>query len=178
MKQNMESEKNAILDKSAIILFENSRNAIRAEYVLKKQGFSVNLVAPPPKIRKGCDISVKVDAKQQIYIMKVLDKEGISYIDLIAFTGEQAPVELTTIKEFEDYFMVRSGNMKITVSKENGTIVNISGGGCPDIPYIAQQIINTNVVSAVRPIDLGSSLCAYLLDRAFLEAKRTFLEQE
>ncbi len=171
MKQKFEGQ-------SAIVLFKEARSAIRAEYVLKKQGFAVMLIAPPPGLRRGCDLSVKVNAAQQLQIMQKLDNEGIPYLDLVAFTGGQGPVELTTKKDFGRFVMVRSGNIKLTFSKESGYIVNISGGGCPDIPYIARKLINTNLRSAVSPLELGSSLCAYLLDRALLEAKRIFLELE
>ncbi len=171
MKQNFEP------DSSATILFEHSKSAIRAEYILKKHGFKVMLAAPPPDIRKGCDLSVMVDAGQQIDVMKLLDNECIYYIDLIAYTCGQKPVELTTKKEIDGFIMVKSGNMKLTFSKTNGDIVNVSGGGCPDIPYIAQQLINTNLASPIKPLDIGSSLCAYLLDRALSEAKRTFMEE-
>jgi hypothetical protein len=170
MKQNIKPEL------SVILLFEHSRSAIRAEYILKKHGFEVFLATPPPDIRKGCDLSVMVEASEQIDVIKLLDNECISFIDLVAFTDGQKPVELTTIKEIDGFIMVKSGNMKLTFSKTSGDIVNISGGGCPDIPYISMQLMNANVVSARRPLDIGSSMCAYLLDRALLEAKRTFTE--
>ncbi|MBW6518437.1 MAG: DUF3343 domain-containing protein [ANME-2 cluster archaeon] len=170
-------KKNSRPQTSAILLFEHSRSAIRAEYILKKHGFEVILTTPPPDIRKGCDLSVMVDAGQQIDAMRLLDRECISYIDLVAFTGGQKPVELSTQKEIDGFIMVKSGNMKLTFSRTSGVIVNISGGGCPDIPSISKQLINTNLATAVRPLDIGYSMCAYLLDRAMFEAKRSFMEQ-
>jgi len=160
------------MDSYAVILFKEVRFAIHAEHTLKKKGFSVVLVAPPPGVRRGCDLSVKVEASQQLDIIRQLDKDGISYIDLAAFTGGQGAVELTTSKDMGRFIMVRSGNMKLTFAKDSGVIVNISGGGCPDIPYIAGQLINTSVNGGKSPMEHGSSLCAFLLDRALSEAKR------
>jgi len=37
--------------------------------------------------------------------------------------------------------MVRAANMKLTIDKKTRMIVNISGGGCPDVPYLASQMI-------------------------------------
>lgn len=159
-----------------VILFDRAGDAIRAEYILNKHGLSVTLVAPPPGIRRGCDLSVKVDDAQQLQAMRLLDNEGITYLDLAAFTGGQGPVQLTTRKDIGEFVMVRAGNMKLTFSKGSGAIVNISGGGCPDIPCIAEQLINTNVTKAKSPLIIGTSLCAYMLDRALAEAKRIFLE--
>ncbi len=160
----------------AVILFGEAGKAIRAEYILKKRGFPATLVAPPPGIRRGCDLSVKVEDSQQLQVMQILDSEGISYLDLAAFTGGQGPVQLTERKDLGEFVMVRAGNMKLTFSKDSGIIVNISGGGCPDIPYIANHLINVSLAEARSPLVMGTSLCAYLLDRALIEAKRIFLE--
>jgi hypothetical protein len=45
------------------------------------------------------------------------------------------PVDLFHTKDFGNYLMVRAANMKITIAKEDLKIVNISGGGCPDVPF-------------------------------------------
>ena len=51
------------------------------------------------------------------------------------------PVSLYHVKDFGDYLMVRAANMKITVDKRDLRIVNISGGGCPDVPYLAERLV-------------------------------------
>jgi hypothetical protein len=65
--------------------------------------------------------------------------------------------------------MVKAGNMKITFEKKSGVIVNVSGGGCPDIPYLHAELIDKRLSEAQRPKDLGYTLCALNLDRAFDE---------
>ena len=44
------------------------------------------------------------------------------------------PVSLFHVQDYGDWFMVRAANMKITVERATGNIVNVSGGGCPDVP--------------------------------------------
>ncbi len=73
--------------------------------------------------------------------------------------------------------MVRAGNMKMTFDKGNGVIVNISGGGCPDIPYLYLELVGRNLRDAARPSTLGFTLCALLLDRAHEECIRIMEER-
>jgi hypothetical protein len=65
--------------------------------------------------------------------------------------------------------MVKTGNMKLTFNKESGVIVNTSGGGCPDIPYLHAELIDKILTEAPRPRDIGFTLCALMLDRALEE---------
>jgi hypothetical protein len=37
--------------------------------------------------------------------------------------------------------------MKLTVDKETLTVVNISGEGCPDVPYLARILKEYNTLS-------------------------------
>ena len=59
--------------------------------------------------------------------------------------------------------------MKITYEKNSGVIVNISGGGCPDIPYLYAEMVDKRIEEALRPKDVGFTLCALNLDRALDE---------
>jgi hypothetical protein len=80
-----------------------------------------------------------------------------------------APVSLFQTKDFGDYLMVRAANMKITMDKKDMKIVNISGGGCPDVPYLAQEMVGKTLAQAPRPGDLGHTLCGYALELAYEE---------
>ncbi|MGA1823555.1 MAG: hypothetical protein ACMUIP_02750 [bacterium] len=66
--------------------------------------------------------------------------------------------------------------MKITIEKKGCTIVNISGGGCPDIPYLADQMIGKSIKECRAPSQIGFSLCAYTLNRAYNEIE-TIIER-
>jgi hypothetical protein len=75
-------------------------------------------------------------------------------------------------KDFGEYLMVRAANMKITMDKATKRIVNISGGGCPDVPYLAHEIIGKLLSEAPEPGMIGFSLCAYSLNMAYEELTR------
>jgi hypothetical protein len=66
--------------------------------------------------------------------------------------------------------MVKAANMKLSFEKKSGIIVNTSGGGCPDIPYLHAEMIGKRLDEAPRPRDLGFTLCALMLDRALEES--------
>ena len=68
--------------------------------------------------------------------------------------------------------MVRAANMKLTVEKETLTIVNISGGGCPDVPYLAKEMVGRTLKETPRPREIGHTLCGYALQLAFEEMGR------
>ena len=67
----------------------------------------------------------------------------------------------------------RAANMKITIAKEGLKIVNISGGGCPDVPFLARQMVGKTLAEAPRPRELGHTLCGYALELAYEELGRT-----
>jgi len=73
--------------------------------------------------------------------------------------------------DFGEWLMVRAGNMKIVVEKATGVIVNTSGGGCPDIPYLNHALVGKRLDEVPRPKDLGYTLCGLMLDRAYQEAR-------
>lgn len=62
--------------------------------------------------------------------------------------------------------------MKITVDTETKIIVNISGGGCPDVPHLATELIGQHISEAPDLTEVGFSLCAYSLNTAREELVR------
>ncbi len=52
--------------------------------------------------------------------------------------------------------------------------VNISGGGCPDIPYLNAEMVDKTLASAPHPNELGYTLCATMLQCAYEEALSIF----
>jgi hypothetical protein len=62
--------------------------------------------------------------------------------------------------------------MKLTVDKETLTIVNVSGGGCPDVPYLAHRMVWKPLSDAPSPREIGHTLCGYALQLAYEEVKR------
>ena len=81
-------------------------------------------------------------------------------------------MDLFQIKDFGRYLMVRAANMKLTVDKETQTIVNISGGGCPDVPFLAREMVGKTLIEAPSPRQIGHTLCGYALELAYEEMIR------
>jgi hypothetical protein len=102
-----------------------------------------------------------------------LKQVGLEIIDVLPVSSNGLePLRLCRTKDFGQYLMVRAANMKITVDKKTKTIVNISGGGCPDVPYLAYEMVGKLLSESPEPILLGSSLCAYSLNTAREEMLR------
>jgi len=132
-----------------LLIYENVNDVIQAEMVLKKAGYDyIRVVAPPPDYR--------TPPLESIHLAEDTLK----------------PIEICKIKDFGDYLMVRAANMKLTLEKSSQKIVNISGGGCSDVPYLAQEMIGKTLSEAPSPREIGYTLCAYSLAIAFEEAKQ------
>lgn len=158
-----------------ILVFENTSDVIQAENVLKKSGWSVRVMGPPPEIQSGCDLVIEFPLIEELNILRELDNANIQPLSVVPVTAPLlAPVDLFHTKDFGDYLMVRAANMKITVAKKDLKIVNISGGGCPDVPFLAQEMVGKTLAEAPRPRDLGHTLCGYALELAYEELCRKF----
>ena len=73
--------------------------------------------------------------------------------------------------------MVQAANVKLTFETESGLIVNSSGGGCPDVPYLAGLLVGHGLNEAEEPRLKGHTLCSYALQKAFLESRRLWEEK-
>jgi hypothetical protein len=156
-----------------ILVFENTSDVIQAENVLKRSGGSVRVMGPPPEIQTGCDLVIEFPLIEELNIMRELDNAHIQPLSVVPVTAPLLePVNLFHTKDFGDYLMVRAANMKITIAKEGSKIVNISGGGCPDVPFLAHQLVGKTLAEAPRPRELGHTLCGYALELAYEELCR------
>jgi hypothetical protein len=134
-------------------------------------------MGPPPEVRSGCDLVIEFPLIEELKITKILHDAGIPPLQAVPVTGPLLqPVDLFKIKEFGKHLMVQAANMKLTVDKESLTIVNISGGGCPDVPYLAEQMVGKNLNEAPSPREIGHTLCGYALQLAYEETKRRCLQ--
>ena len=151
-----------------LLVFDNTSEVIRAEKVLKADGWTIRVMGPPPEIQRGCDLVVEFPLMEELNILRSLEDSGTAPLEVVPVTGPLlTPVDLYQIKDFGDHLMVRAANMKITVEKATRTIVNISGGGCPDVPYIAARLIGRTLDEAPSPRDIGHTLCGYALNLAY-----------
>lgn len=163
-KHNRDSENHGY----GILVFENTTDVIRAENVLKTKGFKIKVMGPPPNIRSGCDLVIKFPLIEELSIIRVLSEMNIKPTQIVPVNSVLLePVSLFHEKEYGKYLMVRAANMKITVDRDTRFIVNVSGGGCPDVPYLAEQMVNKHLNEAPQPKDIGHTLCAYALQLAY-----------
>jgi hypothetical protein len=164
------------IDKSekALVLLRDVRESMKAERILKIGNYYVKVVAPPVEVRIGCDLALEINVVDSFGIERALKKHGIKPIDIVPLTNTQLrPLEITNEVDFGDYLMVKAGHMKLTFDKRSGEIVNVSGGGCPDIPFLALSMVGKTLEETVRPEELGYTLCAYMLEKAYEHALQT-----
>jgi hypothetical protein len=159
------------------LVFENTSEVIQAENLLKKKGWEIRVMGPPPEIRTGCDLVIEFPLIEELKITKTLQDAGIPPLQAVPVSSPLLkPVDLFQTKDFGKYLMVQAANMKLTVEKESLTIVNISGGGCPDVPYLAEQMVGKVLTQAPSPLEIGHTLCGYALQLAYEEMKRRCLQ--
>jgi hypothetical protein len=155
-----------------ILAFENTSEVIRAESVLKSKGWKIRVMGPPPEIRSGCDLVIEFPLIEELNILRTLQEEDVCPLQVVPVTSPLLqPVDLFQTKDFGRYLMVRAANMKLTVDKETQMIVNISGGGCPDVPYLAREMIGKSLSEAPSPREIGHTLCGYALQLAYEEMR-------
>jgi len=152
-----------------IVVFEKVEDAIIAEKVLKQANYVVRLVAPPPTFRMGCDLAVEINLVEQLSIERLFSEKGVSYLKVTPIKGGGELLGIVKVANFEEATMVKAGNMKLTFDDITGIILNVSGGGCPDIPYLSVSLVGRKITEAPRPKENGFTLCAMMLDRAFVE---------
>ena len=157
-----------------LLVFEHTGEVIRAERLLRAAGLAVEVKGPPPELRTGCDMVVVFELVLQARVMETLDQEGLRPSQVVsAHDVLLEPVSLYQIKQLDNrWIMVRAANMKITLDTADGRIVNISGGGCPDVPWVAHKLCGLRLDEAPEPLSLGQTLCCYSLQKAFEELRR------
>ena len=156
-----------------ILVFENTGEVIRAESVLKGEGWKIRVMGPPPEIRTGCDLVIEFPLIEELNILRTLDAGGAVPLKMVPVNSPLLrPVDIFQTKDYGCYFMVRAANMKLTIDKETLTVVNISGGGCPDVPYLAKEMVGKPLAEAPAPEEIGHTLCGYALQLAYEEMRR------
>ncbi|MFC1978845.1 DUF3343 domain-containing protein [Chloroflexota bacterium] len=166
----MAKNKKLKFEGGGLVLFDSVPDAMQGEKILKKEGFQVKLVAPPPELRHGCDLALEINLVKQVAIERALDDADAVYMAITPIKpGTAELLEIVKVTDFGQWIMARAGNMKITFEKGSGVIVNVSGGGCPDIPYMHAQLINKKLAEAPRPKDIGFTLCSLNAERALEE---------
>lgn len=158
-----------------VMAFAHTAEVIRAEAALKAAGFVVRVMGPPPDMRTGCDMVVEFELMREPVARRALEAVNLAPLAVAPVrAGMLEPVSLYQTTDFGQWLMVRAANMKLTVDKESRVIVNISGGGCPDVPALAELMVGRTIDDAPPPLSRGQTLCSYALELAFREAQRQF----
>ena len=155
------------------LVFQHTGEVIQAERCLQAAGFPVEVKGPPPELRTGCDMVVTFPLLMESAVRRALEGERLSPMSVVPVSGPLLePVSLYRVVDYGDWFMVQAANVKITVERASGSIVNVSGGGCPDVPYLASLLVGQSIAGAEEPRVQGHTLCSYALQKAFLKARR------
>jgi len=156
-----------------ILVFHHTSDVIRAESLLRDAGMEIAVKGPPPELRTGCDLVIEFPLISQLEAAGILEEAKIRPLQVLPLQDILLePVDLFHSRDFGDYLMVRAANMKITVDKRDLRIVNVSGGGCPDVPYLAEYLVGKRIGEAAPPRTLGHTLCGYALQLAYEELLR------
>jgi hypothetical protein len=171
-KGSAASKRTDIRDRG-ILVFEHTSEVIRAETVLKRAGWKIRVMGPPPEIRTGCDLVIEFPLIEELNILRSLEAAGAKPLQVVPVNSPLLqPVDIFQTKDYGRYLMVRAANMKLTVDKETLTVVNVSGGGCPDVPYLAREMVGRPLADAPAPEEIGHTLCGYALQLAYEEMRR------
>jgi hypothetical protein len=158
-----------------IIIFRDVACSMKGERIIRSAGFEVKLVAPPQELRMGCDLALEVNLVEQTAIERLFKVNEVSFVRFLPLTNNPSQmIDIIKTTDFGKWYMIKSGNMKLSFEKASGLIVNISGGGCPDIPYLSAEMVDKTLRSAPQPRDLGYTLCATMLQRAYEEAMHLY----
>ena len=157
-----------------LLVFDHTGEVIRVERLLRAAGLEVEVKGPPPDLRTGCDMVVVFELVRQALVRETLEQEGLRPSQVVsAHDVLLEPVSLYQIRQLDNrWIMVRAANMKITLDTADGRIVNISGGGCPDVPWVAHKLCGLRLDETPDPLSMGQTLCCYSLQKAFEELRR------
>ena len=151
-----------------LLLYSNIQDIICTHTALQREGLGVTLVPPPLEIAIGCDLAIQFNLNEE-ELLKGLIHRGLILPGQLYSVAEpvKAVENLTRITEIAPGFlMANCHNIKVTVDQANHEIVNISGGGCPDIPFVAHRLIGLTLEDCPEPIEIGFSLCTYMVQLA------------
>ena len=159
------------------LVFQHTGEVIQAERGLQAAGFRVEVKGPPPELRTGCDMVLTFPLMKEHAVRRVLEELRLTPLNVVPVSATMLePVSLFRVTDYGQWIMVQAANVKLTFERESGLIVNISGGGCPDVPYLAGLLVGRSLDDAEEPRLKGHTLCSYALQKAFLEARRLWGE--
>ena len=159
------------------LVFQHTGEVIQAERGLQAAGFAVEVKGPPPELRTGCDMVLMFPLMKEHAVRRTLEEMHHKPMNVVPVSAAMLePVSLFRVTDYGPWIMVQTANVKLTFETGSGLIVNVSGGGCPDVPYLAGLLVGRSLREAEEPRLKGHTLCSYALQKAFMEARRLWEE--
>lgn len=85
---------------TGILVFSTTSEVIGAEKVLKKSGWPVRVMGPPPEIRSGCDLVIEFPLMDEFNVMRTLQGEGLAPLEVVPVSSPLLkPVDLFTVDD-------------------------------------------------------------------------------
>lgn len=158
----------------SLLVFASTGEVLKAQGILDRGGLCTRLMGPPPDLRSGCDMVIVIPFLHLYAALNLLKAHDLPPLQsVVAGQGLLAPVSLYMVKDYGRWLMVRAANMKLCVDKRSRCVVNVSGGGCPDVPWLAAQAQGKNLDEADDALrEHGQTLCGYALKLALDEMRR------
>ena len=95
-----------------LMLFMDVPEAMRAEKVLKGADYDIKLVAPPPALRKGCDLALEINLVEQPGIERLFHEKEVPYVEIIPLkVGTSSLLEIVKTIDFGEAAMVKAGGI-------------------------------------------------------------------
>ena len=98
------SKKNNRFEGGGLVLFQNVEEAIRAEKVLKSGNYETRLVAPPPELRKGCDLALEINIVEMTGVERLLHQKETSFVEILPLKGDGELLDVVKIKDYEEKY--------------------------------------------------------------------------
>ena len=84
-----------------ILVFENTTQVIKAENILKSNGWEIKVMGPPPNIRSGCDLVIEFPLIEELSITRALSEVNIHPLQVVPVNEDLLePVNLVDVNEY------------------------------------------------------------------------------
>jgi hypothetical protein len=77
----------------AVVTFDSTHHAMRAEDVLRAEGVGLEVVPPPVNLRSGCGLALRVAAEDVPAVVETLARRGAHYAAIHLLDREQRATE-------------------------------------------------------------------------------------
>ncbi|HNQ01338.1 MAG TPA: DUF3343 domain-containing protein, partial [Syntrophales bacterium] len=105
-----------------LVLFESVEEAMSGERALKAGELENRLVAPPPELRRGCDLALEVNLVEKPAVERALQERKVPFLDILPIRGNAELLQVVKVTDFGEALMVKAGNMKLTFDKASGVV--------------------------------------------------------